>query len=115
MSTNSLWLCATSWRHAGVRSDGSRWALEGFKDAIEAWVYNDFPDDELRWAVVNWIVDQAADPYRGMSRDGASANLWFGAIPGTQRGLDSTTCLYWILERERTVQADPITTMTWVP
>ena len=57
----------------------------------------------MRAVVLDWIFTRAEDPYQGVQRQTDFENLWFGAVPRTQRGWEVVVCSYWIEESAQAV------------
>ena len=71
----------------------SFWHLNGFEDALDAWILRDSPSLDLRFLVTEWVVGRAEDPYIGVSRRLEIApNYWFGVIPGSWEDDRVVTC-----------------------
>jgi hypothetical protein len=85
--------------------------LRGFLERFDEWVEQDEPDGQLRIAVLDWIFSRAEHPYQGVRREPNFANLWFGAVPTTQREWEVVVCSYWIIEAEHAVRCDRFATL----
>lgn len=95
----------------GCESVPDRWSLEGFEEHLDIWFNQEQPDDDLRLIVTAWVLSRFDDPYQGFRRQPEFDNLWFGPIPGTQRGDQVVTCAYWIVERDHVVRCDSFATL----
>jgi hypothetical protein len=83
------------------------WTLERFEQEFDAWCAREYLSDELRIRVLLWIQSRMDDPYRGVSRDQSFENLWFGAIPGTDRpDSRAATGSYFVFESTRVVRCN---------
>jgi hypothetical protein len=94
-----------------VPGDSPSWTLLHFLDRLDAWEALESPDDDLRLIVTAWVLSRFDDPYRDVHREKGFANLWFGAVPGTEDGGTVVTCSYWIEESSRTLQCDRIASL----
>ena len=86
--------------------------LSGFIEAFDEWVELESPADDLRRAVLSWIFTRYEGPYEGMKREPTFDNLWFGPVPGTQRGGEVVVCAYWISELDHRVRCDKFATLS---
>jgi hypothetical protein len=93
-------------------TDGTRWSLEGFEEALDIWAERESPDIDLRLVVTSWVFARHGDPYVGVRREAGFDNLWFGAVPGSIRDQKVVVCSYWIIESARTVRCDSIATLS---
>ena len=59
-----------------------------------------------------WVLTRS-DPYEGVRREPGLENLWFGAVPDSDRGPGHVvTCSYWINEASHTVRCDNFGTLS---
>ena len=89
------------------------WTLAAFEERLDAWISLEDPDERLRLLVTAWILSRLDDPYLGVTREPAFANLWHGTVPGSLHDSDSVVvCAYWIYEASRTVVCESFATLT---
>ena len=90
------------------------WRQLGFEQRLEEWLELEAPDQDLRTAVLTWVLSRLDDPYAGMRREPGFDNLWFGVIPGTLREPATVVaCSLWIEEGSRTIRCDRIASLSW--
>ena len=88
------------------------WHLVGFEEAVDRWVDREKPTIDLQFVVGEWILSRFDDPYEGMQREPAFANLWYGAIPETEFQGQVVVCSYFVEEREHRVSCDSFATLS---
>lgn len=89
------------------------WNLERFFDRFDAWVALESPRDDLRPHVLEWVMGQREDPYRGVERVAGFDNLWFGQIPDSDDGRGNVVvCSYWIMVQTHTLVCDNFGTLS---
>jgi hypothetical protein len=65
------------------------------------------PPDDMRYAVLSWLLTRGDNPYEGVKRAEGFDNLWYGMVPGTEHGDGKVVvCSYWIIEAERRVRCE---------
>ena len=87
------------------------WKLVRFTEVVDKWITRESPSDDMRVVVLDWIMSRHEDPYRGMRREPAVPNLWFGAVAGSQSGWTVVTCSYFIYERTKIISCNDICTL----
>ncbi|MER5647277.1 hypothetical protein [Streptosporangium sp. NPDC002524] len=109
-----IWMrFARSW--PPVVNAGASWTLVGFMERLELWEKNEPASaalDHVRWAILPWIMERQADPYKNVQREAEVPNLWFGKIAGTEHDGQIVCCSYWIEEHTRTVRCDLFSTLS---
>jgi hypothetical protein len=95
-----------------VPDESLGWRLVRFPELVDRWIEREAPGDDARLVVLDWILTQSENPYRGMRRESGFDNLWFGPIRGTEDGWNVVTCSHWIYERGRIVQCEDICTLS---
>lgn len=86
------------------------WELAHF-GRIKEWIDRDDPDLALRDVVLDWLATRRDDPYRGVDREPNFPNLWYGTVPGSERGDKAVVVAYHIFETTHTVRGESIATL----
>ena len=86
--------------------------LDNFLEKLDEWDGEFSPGNDLRRAVLLWLLTLAEHPFEGVKRAEGLENLWYRAVPKTEHGEGHVVvCSYWIFESQRLLRCDSFATL----
>ncbi len=93
------------------------WTLQDFLPRFDVWVDQEYPQDDLRVYVLDWIFTRLRDPYTDARRVPGFSDYWQAVIPSSEHFDDhaepcAVVCLFWLDDNARIVRCDRIASLS---